>query len=205
LVTLTIDIVHTELLSLHTAISDDSAGSIVTHTLFGDGLIRYSLKQESEMEPGEYGLKVLTLDEVILPKSSEYMSWKLKDHQFKMTLDRAVPVCIKNNVESLVRKLHGNINIAYDDKVKDDSIFSIHPGGPKIINNIAKKLKLSQEQISHSNDVLYENGNISSTTIPTILKGILDDESIPSGKRIVALAFGPGLTAAGAIFEKVMY
>ena len=49
-----IDIVHTEVLSLHSDITDDSPGSIIVMTLFGDGFIKYSAFTEEEAKKTEY-------------------------------------------------------------------------------------------------------------------------------------------------------
>jgi len=43
---------------------------------------------------------------------------------------------------------------------------------------------------------------MSSATLPHVWKAILDDDAVPSGTLIVSLAFGPGLTIAGAILRK---
>ena len=199
-----VDIVHTELLSTHACSTDDSAESIIARTLFGDGLIRYSLKEKSALQSGTIALKPLTLDEMVLPDSLDDMTWKIKDHQFKMTLAISVPIHIQENITSFIEQLCQNIGIHYDDRAKDNWVFAIHPGGPKIVDTIAEKLNLRPDQVQYSKDVLYENGNMSSATIPTILKRILDDESVQPSQKIIAMAFGPGLTAAGGIFEKVI-
>lgn len=199
-----IDIVHTELLSTHACSTDDSAETIISKTLFADGFIRYQLCEQSIVKSGTVGLKVLTLDESILPNSTDDMTWKIKDHQFKMTLGIAVPGHIKNNIVPFIKKLCRNINVTYDERSKDDFIFAIHPGGPKIIDSIAGQLHLTEYQVANSRKVLFENGNMSSVTIPTILERIINDDSILPGKKIIVLAFGPGLTAAGAILEKTV-
>jgi len=84
----------------------------------------------------------------------------------------------------------------------ENAIWAIHPGGPKIVQFIKDKLSLSDEQVKFSYQILKENGNMSSATLPYIWQKIIDDESINSGQMVVSLAFGPGLTVYGAIMKK---
>jgi predicted naringenin-chalcone synthase len=62
-------------------------------------------------------------------------------------------------------------------------------------------MKLEPWQFSHSAKVLNHYGNMSSATLPHIWKAVWDDLSIPNVSKIISLAFGPGLTLAGAVLE----
>ena len=44
---------------------------------------------------------------------------------------------------------------------------------------------------------------MSSATVPYIWKHIIDSESIKSGTKVLSLAFGPGITMAAAVLEKI--
>jgi len=44
---------------------------------------------------------------------------------------------------------------------------------------------------------------MSSATVPHIFNEIVNDSNIPAGTKIVAMAFGPGLTATGLLLEKI--
>jgi len=83
------------------------------------------------------------------------------------------------------------------------ALFAIHPGGPKIVEQIRRKLGLSQEQIVETEKILYNYGNMSSATLPHIWEMILANEAYKSGSLIVGLAFGPGLCISGSVMEKV--
>jgi predicted naringenin-chalcone synthase len=63
-------------------------------------------------------------------------------------------------------------------------------------------LHLDDTQITHSRAVLFERGNMSSATLPHVWERISQDDQIKPGTLIVSLAFGPGLTMAGTLFEK---
>lgn len=198
-----IDVVHTELLSLHMDITDDSLEQIIVQTLFSDGFIKYSLMDEEDIYMQELkGLKVLNLNEMILENSLPEMTWTPKQYQFKMTLGITVPVVIKKNIKVFCNKLFNEIGLSFEN-LKEEIVFAIHPGGPKIIDHIQDELGLTDEQVELSRIILREWGNISSATMPHILKAVLEDDSIAPGTLVISLAFGPGLTAVGGVFEKI--
>jgi predicted naringenin-chalcone synthase len=198
-----VDIIHTELLSGHHNIEDFRAENIITMTLFADGFIRYSMYPESVAREKKLpGFKVLTFHEHLLPDSAEDMTWVPGSHQFHMTLSVMVPVVLKRHVRRFVESLLRRIEIDFG-RDKDELTFAIHPGGPKIVEHIQDELDLREDQVEISKDVFRENGNMSSATVPHILKAILEEKSIPRGRRVVCLGFGPGLTITGLVLEKV--
>src|SRR5690606_707882 len=96
---------------------------------------------------------------------------------FKMSLSKDVPTLVKKALpEILSRWLKGRINL------RDPSIiWAIHPGGPKIVDEIKTSFNLSDEQVSYSLKVLSEHGNMSSATLPHIWQEILADQKVATG------------------------
>ncbi|MGD9656645.1 MAG: 3-oxoacyl-[acyl-carrier-protein] synthase III C-terminal domain-containing protein [Methylocystis sp.] len=198
-----VDIVHTEVLSVHRDIEELKAENIITMTLFADGFIKYSLVTEDHLrERGLRGLRVLAFNEHLLPNSADDMTWVPGSTRFHMTLSVMVPVVIKQSVRPFVEELLQRIGVDFE-RDKRRLIFAIHPGGPKIVEHIQEALGLEPDQVAISNSVFAENGNMSSATVPHILKEIMEEPSIPAGARIVSLAFGPGLTITGLVAEKI--
>jgi predicted naringenin-chalcone synthase len=172
-------------------------------SLFADGFIKYSVcTDEYARQHGMRGLRILTAHEHLLPDSADDMTWVPSSHQFRMTLSVMVPVVIKRHVRSFVVNLLRRIGLDFETE-KPKLMFAIHPGGPKIVEHIQNELALQDDQVAISKKVFRENGNMSSATIPHILKGILEEKAIPSGTKIVSLGFGPGLTVTGLVLEKV--
>lgn len=194
-----IDIVHTELCSNHFDISAQTPEQTVIQTLFADGAIKYSLQHG---EKPTSGIEVLSMKEQIVPDSGNAMTWGFGETHLEMTLHRTVPSLIKNNLETYTRELFASVGLDFD-KDKEDTIFAIHPGGPKIIEQICDLLGLRQEQVQFSLDVLHERGNMSSATLPHVWKEIVESDKVKSGTNIFSVAFGPGLTVAGFMGVKV--
>ncbi len=186
-----VDIVHTEICSLHTNPSLHQTDQLVSQSLFADGFMKYSIVKQTDKPH----LKVLRLREEIIPNSLKAMTWNLAGWGFQMSLAKEVPVLIKRHLPIFLDRLCKN-----DYK---DALFAIHPGGPKILVYIQELLGLSEEQMRFSFQILKEYGNMSSATLPHIWEKILKDPRIPSLKPIISLAFGPGLSICGSLMEKV--
>lgn len=194
-----VDLVHTEYLSLHADYSTLDPGTIVNMTLFSDGFVKYSAVRERDLR-GAPGFRIESLYETILPGTEEEMTWVPSGQIFEMHLSKEVPLCIKKNVRAFVRELCRRADVDFE-AAKEDLFFAVHPGGPKILDHIAEELGIPEERMRWSREVLRERGNMSSATIPHILGRMLAE--LPAGSRVVSMAFGPGLTATGALLRAV--
>ncbi len=203
-----VDIVHNEMCGLHLNPLDHRPEQLIVQSLFADGHIKYvgvhqSKFQATNSSPTEatvtQGLKVHAIHEEIIPNSQEDMSWIPAEWGMKMSLSRDVPEKISGRLKGFVRDLVGRSNFDLESILKT-ATFAIHPGGPKIIEKVQEILGLSEEQIAQSRAVLLERGNMSSATLPHIWERFLN--SAPKkGSLLISLAFGPGLTIFGSIFE----
>jgi alkylresorcinol/alkylpyrone synthase len=201
------DVVHTELLSGHLNLTEFSAANTMICSLFADGFIGYSLYEEGSFMKDETikekkGLRILAFHEVIIPDSLEDMSWDLGEYNFLMTLSKRVPVFIRKNIKAFLTILCAKADVNLEEQ-KSKMHFAIHPGGPKIIDYVVEAVGLLKEQARWSYEVLRGHGNMSSATIPHIFNEIINDPNIKSGTKVVAMAFGPGLTATGLLLEKL--
>jgi predicted naringenin-chalcone synthase len=192
-----IDIVHTEICSLHMHPLRHGSEQLLVQSLFADGFIKYSVKT---MNTGPH-LKVLALHEELIPDSSHCMTWRCEDHGLGMTLSKEVPVLIAKNIQGYLKRMCELANLD-SDKLMHTALFAIHPGGPKILHHIKDLLGIRQEQIEHSVQILKDYGNMSSATLPHVWERMLCDQQVPNGQKIISLAFGPGLNIAGGLFEK---
>jgi predicted naringenin-chalcone synthase len=194
-----IDIVHTEICSLHLNLADHSPEQMVVQSLFADGHIRYSAVSSESAEPG--GLELVTIHEEILPNTLDFMTWQTSEWGMRMTLSKEVPKQLAASIQGFISRMLTHAQLE-NPHFLSEAIFAIHPGGPRIIDQLQAELNLREEQVSHSKKILFDYGNMSSATLPHIWNSILGDTNIPAGKWIVSLAFGPGLTAFGALMRK---
>lgn len=190
----TIDIVHTEVCSLHMHPLRHRSEQLLVESLFADGFIKYSVQKETPLPH----LKILALREETIPQSSHAMSWRCEDSGLVMTLSKDVPILIARAVPGYLERLIG----PKWEKVVREAYFAVHPGGPKILQQIKDLFQLQPHQMSHSEAILKAYGNMSSATLPHIWERMLGDPEVPQGAPIISMAFGPGLSIAGGLFQK---
>ena len=197
-----VDIVHTEMCSLHFNPILHSTEQLVVQTLFADGFIKYSLMLLDEAKGRNLErLDILSLHEEIVANSSGSMTWGFENWGMRMTIAKEVPVLIKRNLKSFIQRLIEKAGLN-PEAVHKEALYAIHPGGPKIVQQIAEILGLDREHIRHSQAILEEYGNMSSGTLPHIWDRIMKDPHVKQGTWIIGLAFGPGLSISGGLFQK---
>lgn len=194
-----VDIVHTEMSSLHMHPLRNSTEQLIAQSLFADGFIKYSVQSQKQSEPC---FKVLSLQQEIIPDSLESMTWRCEDVCLAMTLNKNVPVLILRALQKYFSRLAKKADVD-ENAMKAHAYFAIHPGGPRILQQVQQFFTLRDAQIEHSLYVLQNYGNMSSATLPHIWERMLNDDRIPAESHIASLTFGPGLSITGAIFQKM--
>jgi alkylresorcinol/alkylpyrone synthase len=198
-----IDIVHTEYLSLHVDFLTNDPGKYVMNALFGDGFIKYSAYPlASFQESDKRGLKLLAIQERLVPNSLDEMTLKPAQYSFDETVSKNVPDIIYLHVKDFVVDLCFQAGIDFEAE-KQDLVYAIHPGGPAIVTNAREAMGLDESQMWVSRDTLRQHGNMASATAPYMWQKIVEADTIPTGAKVVSVGFGPGLTVIGAVFEKV--
>jgi len=193
-----VDIVHTELCSLHLDPSQHQPEQLVVQTLFADGLIRY---RASRPEGARAGLELVDAREELVPGTEDAMTWMVSPFGMQMTLSRQVPEYIRASLGPFLDRLGAGQGLDAR-QLAERALFAIHPGGPRIIDEIAELLGLAPEQVQASNAILRNHGNMSSATLPHVWQAMLADPAVAAERLIVSLAFGPGLTLSGALLRK---
>jgi len=125
------------------------------------------------------------------------MTWSVTDLGFRMRLSSKVPGVLDRHVLPLTTELLGRHQLT----VADVDHWAIHPGGPRIVGTIARRLNLTEEAVNASRDTLRTHGNCSSATTLLVLDELSRRSEIVAGQHVVAMAFGPGLTLYAALLR----
>jgi len=157
---------------------------------------------DAEAEITQPAFEVLAVREEIVPDSLGDMTWELSEWGFRMTLAREVPEKIAAELPGFLARMFAQAGESFEAE-RATTLFAVHPGGPRIIDAVQALLELSGEQTAASRTLLYERGNMSSATLPHVWARVLETSAIKAGTLVASLAFGPGLTIAGALFRKV--
>jgi predicted naringenin-chalcone synthase len=198
-----VDVAHSELCTLHFNPMLHSPEQLVVQSLFADGFIRYRVSARAQEVHNGRALKILAMNEEQIPGTADAMTWLPLPWGMAMTLSRDVPALISSSVRGFVDRLMMKSGYS-SSEILPRLVYAIHPGGPKIIDHLQTLFEATDEQVAASRSVLRRFGNMSSATLPHIWNDILSDsQKYPVGTCVLSLAFGPGLTTAGSLFEVV--
>lgn len=174
-----------ELSSLHFATNLDRDAHAML-ALFGDGAAAALLTNDKRAS----GPEVVDAYCVADFSAAGQMTWEVGDAGFIMGLSPRVPVTLRRHIQAVIERLLAPHGLG----IRDVTHWLVHPGGPSILEAIAGRLKLSDEQLTHSWKVLREHGNCSSATVLMVLDEALKSGATRPGEWGVMMAFGPGLT-----------
>lgn len=187
-------VVCVELCSLHFRYGPGS-DAVVANALFADGAAAVVGSGAARETPSRPRWILRRQWSAILPDSLDEMAWTIGDHGYRMHLSSAVPVALGRHVPHAVAAGLREAGLAS----ADIATWAVHPGGPRILSAVEEALHLPPSALSASREVLASHGNMSSATILFILDRLLRDGA---AGPCVAMAFGPGLTAEMALFDR---
>jgi prepilin-type processing-associated H-X9-DG protein len=181
-----------ELCSLHMAYGWHPE-KVVANALFADGAAAVVASANPSITHQPLALR--RSGSMVIPNSADLMHWEIGDHGFAMGLSPLVPETVGAALLPWLR-----------DWLKEQAIeleavtsWAVHPGGPKILSTCAEVLSLEPNLLLDSRAVLQDHGNMSSATILFILERL---RRRSTHGPCLALAFGPGLTAEVALFDR---
>jgi prepilin-type processing-associated H-X9-DG protein len=181
-----------ELCSLHMAYGWHPE-KVVANALFADGAA--AVVASSNPSLSHQSLALRRSGSMVIPNSADLMHWEIGDHGFAMGLSPLVPETVGAALLPWLR-----------DWLKEQAIeleavtsWAVHPGGPKILSTCSEVLSLEPNRLLDSRAVLQDHGNMSSATILFILERL---RRRSTAGLCLALAFGPGLTAEVALFDR---
>jgi predicted naringenin-chalcone synthase len=178
-----------ELSSLHVQPPTEHVDQIVAHALFSDAAAA------AVVRPTGPGLEIVDVVARTDPSAAELMTWDITDHGFRMGLSPRVSGVLGRLAADAVGELLSKHGVS----ATDVAGWAIHPGGPRIVDAIARSLNLSELEVAISRAVLRDYGNCSSPTVFLVLERLLEERPLSEGDAVIAIAFGPGLTVAGAL------
>jgi len=180
-----------ELCSLHQQYGGQ-ADQIVSNSLFADGAAALVCRPAAAHSC--HGPRLVSSESVIVPNTTDHMTWKIGNHGFEMTLSPKVPSVIRRQLKSFIDRWLRD----HDLTSVDIDAWAVHPGGPRILDAVGESLELSHEALAASREVLYRYGNMSSPTVAFVLDRLGMMRSLDV---CVLLGFGPGLTIEAALLR----
>ncbi|WP_152044753.1 type III polyketide synthase [Aureimonas psammosilenae] len=180
-------VVNVELCTLHLQETTDLE-KLLSFCLWGDGCSAALVSSEAS------GLQLDGFHAAVAADTRELMSWTVTDDGFDMVLSGRVPGAIQTVLQADDGRFLGGM------AREEVALWAIHPGGRSVLDAVERALHLDPAALTHSRNVLRDNGNMSSATVMFVLKEMLGEAS---GQAGCAMAFGPGLTAETMTFQTV--
>ena len=168
---------------------------VVANALFADGAA--AVVASANPSPVHQSLALRRSGSMVIPNSADLMHWEIGDHGFGMGLSPLVPETVGAALLPWLR------DWLHDQAIDLEAVnsWAVHPGGPRILSTCCEALSLDPNQLLESRGVLQDHGNMSSATILFILERLRRRSTTGP---CLALAFGPGLTAEVALFDRQM-
>ena len=196
-----------ELCSLHHQYTPDplaDAGRVIANALFADGAAAAlctgpdfapDADTDADTDAGApLGYRLLGHGSLVLPDSGDAMTWRVGDAGFRMTLEPAVPVLIRERLAGWMDEWLSRFGLTR----REVGAWAVHPGGPAILDAVIGALELDGHALDPSRALLAEVGNLSSPTILFLLERLRSTRG-PDAGPTVAIGFGPGLTIEAAL------
>lgn len=181
-------VISLELCTLHLQETRDLE-QVLTFMIFGDGCAAALVTAEPA------GFSLDSFHAVLVPHTSDHITWNIRNAGFDMVLSGRVPAGIGEALSA------GKQQMLQDQPVDSVELWAVHPGGRSVLDAVETALELPPTALAKSREVLRRYGNMSSATVLFVLEAMLR-ESRP-GATGCAMAFGPGLVAETMLFRKV--
>lgn len=176
-----------ELCSLTLQAGDDSAANLVASALFGDGAAAAVVVGDAhDTAPGSPA--IVDAGASLYPGTATQLGWSVRDTGFGILLSPGLPQLIAEHLGDDVRAFLGRNNLT----VADVGTWTVHAGGPRIVDAVRDALDLDPDSLAASRRSLARSGNLSSVSVLDVLADQLADAPRPGSWGLV-VAFGPGV------------
>jgi predicted naringenin-chalcone synthase len=188
-------VVNLELCTLHLQETAEIE-QVLSFLLFGDGASAALVTAEA------HGLALDDFRALLIPDSTELITWHIGDQGFRMHLSGRVP----GRIAQALRGEQDNpaaAGLLRGARPADFALWAVHAGGRTVLDAVELGLALPPAALADSRQVLLEHGNMSSATVMFVLQRMLQQPTHASGARGIAMAFGPGMVAETLRFRCV--
>ena len=169
---------------------------VVSNSIFGDGAAAVVLDLASD-DRAVGKARIVDFATGLFPEYREELCYQTQGGRLRNHLSPRVPVIGAKMVESVARRLLSRHGLSRN----DIDWWVVHPGGTAVLDQVAKKLEVSQEALRFSYEVFENFGNMSSPSVLFVLRRILDSGLTKPGQKGMLLSFGAGFSAFAALVE----
>jgi alkylresorcinol/alkylpyrone synthase len=176
-------------------LNDLSMTNIVCSTLFGDGVAATVVS--SKLKNREALPAMQKCATRFFPQTLHFMGFELRNEGLRIVLSPDIPAFVRSQIEPTLRAF---LDLC---QVERSSLkhFALHPGSIRIVEIIGRQLGLSRRDVTPTLNVLFNQGNMSSVTLLSVLREIQSVSQPQNGDLGLLVAFGPGFVAETALLQ----
>lgn len=181
-----------ELCSLTVQRDDASVPNLVASGLFGDGAAAVVMVGERRAARlGADGPTVLASRSSFYPDTDRVMGWDIGGSGFRIVLSASVADVVESNLPGDVDAFLAGHGLSRPDV----DTWVAHPGGPKVLEAMARALELPPGALDVTWRSLAAIGNLSSVSVLHVLRDTLAEDLPTPGTPGLLMAMGPGFCA----------
>ncbi|KAF5203108.1 Chalcone synthase [Thalictrum thalictroides] len=186
--------------------SDTNLDSLLGQAIFGDGAAAVIVGADPVIGVEKPLFEIVSASQTIIPDCGGAIDGHLREEGLIFHLQKTVPELVSMNIKKSLEEAFEPLGIS-----DWNSLFWIvHPGGPKILNQIELKLNLEPNKLALSRQVLSEYGNMSGASVLFVLDKMRTKSAQGRLKTTgdgldwgVLFGFGPGLTVETTVLHSM--
>jgi alkylresorcinol/alkylpyrone synthase len=184
-------LVAVELCGLTFQFDDFGKSNLVATALFGDGAAAVLLSSDGE------GPEIVDSQSTIWYDSLYVMGWNILNEGMQVVFAKAIPAIVAKHARANISRFIAQHNLTLENLKH----FLIHPGGAKVVDAYREALGVNCNGLRMSEEILRENGNMSSVTVLYILERFLSEGAGGDGDYGIISALGPGFSSETLLFR----
>ncbi|PRQ26655.1 putative 3,5-dihydroxybiphenyl synthase [Rosa chinensis] len=178
---------------------------LVGQALFSDGAAALIVGANPDPKSERQLFNIMSVRLTIIPNSEHGVVAHLREMGFEYYLSSEVPKLVGGKIEECLNKGFEGIGVNGD---WNSLFFSVHPGGPAILDKVEEELGLKEGKLKATRHVLSEFGNMGAPSVLFILDEIrkksMEEAKATTGEGLewgVLIGIGPGLTVETVVLR----
>ncbi len=177
-------IVSCEFCSLCYQPDDHDVSSLLSNGLFGDAVAAAVVRGDGEGT----GVRLHAQTSHVLPGTSAWIAYEVKDTGFHFRLDKGVPGTMQQMIPRLNAFIEKN-----GLRLPGLDFYVVHTGGPRVLDAMRTHGGVPDAGLADSRHTLSHHGNVASAAVFDVLRRTAESRPRDGAGGVIA-GFGPGVT-----------
>jgi len=164
--------------------------NMIATSIFADGAAALLIESEPKVEAAE----IIACSEQHWPEQSQVTAYTVENDGLGLILSARLPGLVREIVGGTINNFLDRQNMTWSEITGT----SFHPGGPRILENLAESLNACPDTFESERDILRRFGNMSAPTVIFVFQNNLEKGA--EGNHLLC-AMGAGFTIASVLLR----